>query len=347
MTATTGRRSPASGPAAARNRATAPRPRAENRPPSTGWRVVAGKELGDHVGSARFYVLAIVLAIAGVAAIYSTSQVVRSSATSATGYPGLFLVLFTAAASPVPSFVTLVGFLAPLLGIAFGFDAINGERAERTLPRLLSQPIYRDDVINGKFAAGLVAITIVLAAVVTLIAGFGLIRIGTAPSAEEALRLVLWIALTVVYIGFWLAFATFLSVALRRAASSALVAIALWIGLTLFGALLATLIANVLSPAGSGAATQIANLHLQETLGRLSPTTVYLQATQAILDPRVTGFGIDSAIASQAQGALPSTTLTLTQSLLVVWPQVVALVALTAVSFAAAYVVFLRQEVRA
>ena len=201
--------------------------------------------------------------------------------------------------------------------------------------------------IDLKRLARETAITIVLAAVVTLIAGVGLIRIGTAPAAEEALRLALWIALTVVYIGFWLAFATFLSVALRRAASSALVAIALWIGLTLFGALLATLIANVLSPTGNGVGAQLANLHLQETLGRLSPTTVYLQATQAILDPRVTGFGIDSAIASQTQGALPSTTLALPQSLLVVWPQVVALVALTAVSFAAAYVVFLRQEVRA
>ncbi len=47
-----------------------------------------------------------------------------------------------------------VGIVAPLLGVAFAFDAVNGERAEGTLPRLLSQPIHRDDVINGKFVAG-------------------------------------------------------------------------------------------------------------------------------------------------------------------------------------------------
>ncbi len=323
------------------------RSRAEERPPSRGWWIVAGKELADHVGSIRFYALAVVLAAAGVAAIYSTSQVIRGAAPDATGYRSLFLTLFTGAADPVPAFVTLVGFLAPLLGIAFGFDAVNGERADRTLPRLLAQPIYRDDVVNGKFAAGLLAIALVLAAVVAFVAGIGLLRIGVAPSAEDVARLLLWIALTVVYIGFWLAFATFCSVALRRSASSALVAIALWIGLTLFGVLLATLVANVASPAGTSLADQLGNLRLRETLERLSPSTLYLQATRAILDPRVNGFGIDSALASQAQGALPTTILSLDQSLLVVWPQVVALVALTVVSFGLAYVVFLRQEVRA
>ena len=319
----------------------------EGRPPSNGWRIVAAKELVDHVGSARFFVLAIVLAVAGVAAIYSMSQVIRGAASDATGYPGLFLALFTGGADPVPAFVTLVGFLAPLLGIAFGFDAVNGERADRTLPRLLAQPIYRDDVVNGKFVAGLLAVGTVLVAVVAFIVGIGLVRIGIPPSAEEAVRLALWVGLTIVYVGFWLAFATFCSVAFRRSASAALVAIALWIGLTLFGVLLATLVANLISPPGSTTVDQLANLRLRETLEWLSPDTLYLQATRAFLDPRVTGFGIDAAIASQSQGALPTTVLSLPQSVLVAWPQVVALVALTVVSFALAYVTFLRQEVRA
>ncbi len=45
----------------------------------------------------------------------------------------------------------------------------------------------------------------------------------------------------------------------------------------------------------------------------------------------------------QAEGQL----LSLDQSLLLVWPHVVALVAMTAVCFAVAYVRFMRQEVRA
>ena len=47
-----------------------------------------------------------------------------------------------------------------------------------------------------------------------------------------------------------------------------------------------------------------------------------------------------------AQEQLPSL-LSLDQSILLVWPQIVALVAMTTAMFAAAYVLFLRQEVRA
>ena len=73
--------------------------------------------------------------------------------------------------------------LLPLVGIAFGFDAINGERAQGTLPRLLSQPIHRDDVVNGKFAAGLAVIGLVLVAMLALISGYGLFRLGIVPTA--------------------------------------------------------------------------------------------------------------------------------------------------------------------
>ena len=47
-----------------------------------------------------------------------------------------------------------------------------------------------------------------------------------------------------------------------------------------------------------------------------------------------------------AQEQLPSM-LSLDQSILLVWPQIVALVAMTTAMFAGAYVLFLRQEVRA
>ena len=44
-----------------------------------------------------------------------------------------------------------------------------------TLPRLLSQPIHRDDVINGKFAAGLAVIAMVLVVMILgVIASFAI-----------------------------------------------------------------------------------------------------------------------------------------------------------------------------
>ena len=113
--------------------------------------------------------------------------------------------------------------VAPLLGLAFAFDAVNSERSEGTLPRLLSQPIYRDDVINGKFLAGLGVIGIVLISVVLLIAGFGMFRLGIVPHGPEVLRLIAWVAVTFLYVALWLSFGLLLSVAIHRAATAALV----------------------------------------------------------------------------------------------------------------------------
>ena len=213
--------------------------RLEGRVPRAGWRVIAAKELGDHLLSVRFIVLLIVLGLAAAIPLYFAADLIRAAAPQASAAPAVFLALFTIGSQDysflrVDSFVAIV---APLLGLAFAFDAINGERSEGTLPRLLAQPIYRDDVINGKFAAGLAVIGVVLVAVIGIIAGFGIFRLGIVPDSEEIVRLVAWIAVTFVYVGLWLAFGLLLSVLVRRAATSALIGFGVWFVLTIFGGL--------------------------------------------------------------------------------------------------------------
>ena len=139
------------------------RPHPFTDPPRAGWLVVARKEFTDHLRSARFYVLLALLGLVGVGTTYVAADAIRSVGEAATGVPvDLPAAVPASARTRFPSFVALIGFIVPVLGIAFGFDAISGERAEGTLPRLVSQPIYRDDVINGKFAAGLAVIGLIL-----------------------------------------------------------------------------------------------------------------------------------------------------------------------------------------
>jgi ABC-2 type transport system permease protein len=309
-----------------------------------GWRAIAEKEFADHVLSLRFVVLLGLLGLAAVAAVYAAASGIRDAAPQASADPSLFLRLFTIAPERVPPFFVLIGLLAPLLGIAFGFDAVNGERAGGTLPRLLAQPIHRDDVVNGKFAAGLAAIGFVLAGVTLVVAGFGMVRLGIVPSPEEVIRILLWLAVAVIYAAFWLAFATLCSVAFRRAATAAFVAIAAWLVLTLFATLLVGIAADAIVPAGTSVQSTIDNAQLQLTLARISPSTLYEEATTMLLNPDVRTVGIVLPI--QVDRAVAST-LSLEQSLLQVWPQAVGLLALTVLCFAAAYLLFLRQEVRA
>ena len=114
-----GRRTPMSG-AASQVEPDGPRPASRaDRPPSGGWRIVADKELTDHLGSVRFAVVFAVLALAGLAAIYSVSQQITAVAASLRTSDSLFPLLFTLSASdvagatqqtattPLPAFVTL------------------------------------------------------------------------------------------------------------------------------------------------------------------------------------------------------------------------------------------------
>jgi ABC-2 type transport system permease protein len=127
-----------------------------------------------------------------VVPLYFAADAIRSAASQVSGASAIFLALFVLPppSLSVPPVYGFVGIVAPLLGVAFAFDAINGERSEGTLPRLVSQPIHRDDVITGKFIGGLAVIMLVLVSVVLVIAGFGIVRLGIVPAPSEILRVV-------------------------------------------------------------------------------------------------------------------------------------------------------------
>ena len=129
------------------------------------------------------------MSLAGLASVQSASGPIRDAADAASQTPSIFLYLFTLSPQSVPAFHEFLGILGPLLGIAFGFDAINGERAQRTLPRLVSQPIHRDEIINGKFVAGLGAIALALACLMAIVAGYGALRLGMGPTLGDVARI--------------------------------------------------------------------------------------------------------------------------------------------------------------
>jgi ABC-2 type transport system permease protein len=326
------------------------RARRAERAPSGGWRTIAAKEMADHLASTRFFVLLLVVAVAAVVPLVFVSQEITADAPSLSGLPALFLALFIASNQTFAmTTVMFVGILVPLVGIAFGFDGINAERNQGTLSRLLAQPIHRDDVVNGKFAAGLAVIALMVGALIALVAAAGIMALGIIPSPEEIARILVWFLATVLYASFWLAFALLLSVVIRSSASAALVGFGTWLGLVLFGSFLLPLVARAIFPIDpSSNASLFASASAQQLFVRISPAQLYADIGGAVLNPRMTnviGFGnVGQAISSQEQ--LP-TLLSLDQSILLVWPQIVLLVALTVVMFALAYVLFLRQEVRA
>jgi len=300
--------------------------------------VVTLKELSDHLVSARMRVLEWLVVLTALAAVYGAIQQIRAVTAED---PFLFLRLFTTARDPLPSFVSFLGFLVPLMAIGLGFDSVNGEHSRRTLSRILSQPIYRDALLFGKFLAGLAVLTISLVCLWLLVIGLGLVMLGVAPGGEEIARALLFLLVTVVYAGVWLALAMLFSVTFRSAATAALVTLGMWLFLSVIWPSLAPAIALALvSP--DNEATLVVTAQM---LARLSPATLFGECVLALLDPTTRTLG--PVYLSQLEGAVMGAPLPLWDSVMVAWPQIVGMVAASILLFVGGYVTFQRQEVRA
>ncbi len=302
------------------------------------------KELADHLRSKRFLIILALILLTSCASIYGAlsglSEAVESDPNN------IFLKLFTLSGESIPSFLSFIALLGPFVGLTLGFDAINSERSEGTLNRLVSQPIYRDAVINGKFLAGATIIFIMVFSMGFVISAIGLITVGIPPTGDEVGRILSMLFFTSVYICFWLALSILFSVICRHAATSAMIVIALWIFFALFMSLVVNIIMGALYPTES--VTTVGQLldyyDLLYGLNRLSPYYLYSEAISTIMDPTVRTMNV--ILPQQLSGAI-SGYLPLGQSLLLVWPHLVGLLALTLITFAISYICFMRKEIRA
>ena len=264
----------------------------------------------------------------------------------------LFLWLFTSTGK-LFSFVQFIGFFGPLIGIFLGFDSINRERVSRTLSKLASQPIYRDSIINAKYLAGVTTIAVVLVGIVLIISGLGIRLIGVVPGSEEVLRLAIYVITSILYVSFWLGIAILFSVVFRSTATSALASLAIWIFFSFFVGLGAGFMADAVAPISQGGANADPNAlikheEVQRTVSLFSPMNLYNDATTTILDPtRKTTRGVvfvgplERLSLSRFQNPLP-----LLQSLIIVAPYLISIIAITFVCFGVCYLVFMRQEIR-
>jgi ABC-2 type transport system permease protein len=304
---------------------------------------IVRKELADYFTSIRVAILFILVFLVSAAGIYAANQGIRG-VNLPDGF--VFLGLFITSGNVIPSLVSLIALLVPIIGLTLGFDAINSERTGGTLSRVLSQPIFRDSVINGKFLAGIITLTIMVTTIILLMAGYGLRMIGVPPTAEEIIRLFIYIVFTVIYGGFWMGLSMLFSVVFRRVSTSLLASIGIWLFFSIFIFLIIPGIANAIAPTTDGSQeTLIRNAEMSQMLSRLSPNTLFSEAATALLLPVVVGtLGVITA--SQAAHMLPNP-LSLGQSLILIWPHLTSLVALGSICFAISYITFMRQEIRA
>lgn len=309
-----------------------------------GFSTLYQKELADHFHSARFKLVLALLILTSLASLYGALSSIADSTSASSEY--IFLGLYTSSGSSIPSVASFLAYLLPLAGLVLGFDAVSRERSQGTLTRLVSQPIHRDAVIVAKFLAGMTVIALMVFFVGSMVGGLGLMSIGIPPEGEELARILCYLAFSVFYTSMWMGIAMLCSAVCRHAATSALIVIALWIYFTLFSSMMVQIIANLRYPLDGiqGYYNLMSNYELQLSLNRVSPYYLYCEAVTTLLNPNVRTIGITTT--ESLSGALASY-LSIDQSLLLVWPHLTSMVALTMAAFTVSYIAFMRQEIRA
>jgi len=309
------------------------------------------KELADHFSSYRFIILFVMIAMISLITAYMVGSSMKKELEGVAKPGFVFLMLFTSTGA-LFSLVQFVAFFGPLIGLVLGFDSINRERNEGTLSKIVSQPIYRDSVINGKFLAGVVTVAIMLTAIVLMITGMGLRLVGVVPGVEEIWRILIYLVLSIVYVSFWLGVSILFSVLFRSIATSALATVAVWIFFSFFVSLGASVVADAIAPIdmSTGARPEAVARHaeIQKAVSLASPMALYTDATSTIIDPMrkttrslILMGPLERISASRFQGPLP-----LVQSIYLVLPYITMIIAITLVCFAVSYGVFMKQEIR-
>lgn len=316
--------------------------------PWTGLWAVVLKEMADHLSSVRMFVLELLIVLTALGTVFAATKTLRETVgEDPFVYLKIFSLQYSVGDTALPSFVGFMSFLIPLVAIALAFDAVNGEYNRRTLSRVLAQPIYRDAVLMGKFLAGIFTLGISLLALWLLVTGLAMYRLGVVPEAREVGRGLAFLFATLAYGGVWLALALLFSVWYRQPATSALATLAVWLFYAVFWGILASVLATVV--ASFGTQDELQQAQFLQFLSRLSPNTLYAESVLALLNPGIRTLGPLLGLIAQleASGNIPRTTFSLSQSLLLIWPQLTGLIAAVILLFTWAYTLFQRQEVRA
>lgn len=309
--------------------------------------VLVNKEIAYHIRSWRFIILILLIVLTFGASLYVSSTGLKEAVNNMKDpdQSFLYLKLLTTTDNSIPPFHVFLNFLAPLLGIALGFDAINAEYNGGTLTRLIAQPIYRDNLLFSKFFAPLTVVGTMFIALVLLMIGGGLLGTGVRIEPQELLRIIGFTLISVIYVAFWLSLSILLSIRFRQPATSALTAIGIWLFFTVFFPILVNLAIRPFLPNPNYISEQeyLSYNELILNLLRLSPSQLYMDATTTLLMPSVRSLG--PIAMEQMIGAIPAP-LSFRDSFLIVWPQVSGLLAATMICFAWSYYIFMRREIR-
>ncbi|MGB2842956.1 MAG: ABC transporter permease subunit [Halobacteriota archaeon] len=168
---------------------------------------VAKKEFVDHLASKRFILILVLFLIISAYSMHEgigdynnrledykeqLSQVEEGELRYMLSEKPSILFIFQRMTMPMM-------ILGAILAIIMGFDLITREKGSRSLKSLLSHPVYRDEIINGKALGGF--LVLVFAIGIAFIISFAILLLfSIVPNMDDFARVMLFWAVTVLFI---------------------------------------------------------------------------------------------------------------------------------------------------
>lgn len=351
-----------------------------------GWRsvtsglfVVLQKEFVDQLTSRRFlsiFALFLLISVIGVhdgadqygnmLASYAQQMQSVSSDTYMPGY-------MSEKPSPLLIFTKIADYFVMFgvfLGITMGFDLFSKEKETHSLKTLLSHPVYRDEVVNGKALGSALVLAIALGAMVAVSVAILLIM-GIVPTIGELGAILVFTVVSGIFVLTYFSLALLMSAVAPDSGTALIFTLIIFLlissAVPIFGWTVAEMIAG---PPPEQPARVLGTFYtpmnvdseefeqyeqeMQSYWGKraavsslislLSPNVNYQKTAMAVTNPKI-AITMDNNPYSFTKGP-PEKQPSLNEILDGVWANIVALTTLPCIFFAVAYVKFMRMDIR-
>ncbi|ADN36234.1 ABC-type transport system involved in multi-copper enzyme maturation permease component-like protein [Methanolacinia petrolearia DSM 11571] len=164
--------------------------------------LIGYKEFQDHITSRRFLALLfLMVTITGIFVFKEIGNYLEDLEEYSTLYSYSFFGLPKSVNifEGIKSGVAGSSIFGSIIAIALGFDLITKERETGSIKAILSVPVYRDEVINGKALGGIMAIALAITIVFVLTLGIMLIYSIVPGLNELGFLFVFWL-ITILYL---------------------------------------------------------------------------------------------------------------------------------------------------
>jgi len=245
---------------------------------------IARKEFVDAVTSKRLWLVTGIFLLFSIASTYSTSFSFMMETRQTTRQ---MIQIASAIASTT-------AYMAPLLGIALAFDAVSGDRERGTLRLLLSRPIYREDVINGKIISALAVISLTMAISSLASISVSILLHNVAVTLDDIVRICVFIAFSIILSLAYYALSLFISTFSSKSSHSLIISIGIWIFFAFILPIISSLVASIVLGPPPARATAVFNMTRRQQFGNFT----FPRESEELLNYRRKLTEISSAIQS-------------------------------------------------